>query len=335
MSKLTLNMAQSIIDRYIAGSDTSELAKEFAIWQTTVCNIISGRSWLDCVRPKNIDEIIRLRTYAKRGRKCKELPALNELQSQILVGSLLGDGSITKSKKNSSFTKLQHKNRIDYLNWHFSEFGEYSSSIQKVYSREKLKRTNNKIQRIVLKRKRHTAYRYYSCSHPNFTEMRQLWYPNDIKTVPSNIFLSPLSIAIWYFDDGCNNLKQRIATIATNSFTFGEVEFLSSLLEIFDLSPKIVVQESKPILKFSRDSYDKLIALVSPYMLWDCYRYKIEWQPVKKQWETSGKFTEDQIKDIIKMRQNKSAKEIAKLFNVHVNTIYAIVSGRSWSHLQR
>lgn len=41
------------------------------------------------------------------------------------------------------------------------------------------------------------------------------------------------------------------------------------------------------------------------------------------------------LKKIIDMRKKITAREIADIFNVHVNTIYAIVSKRSWKHIHQ
>ena len=87
-------------------------------------------------------------------------------------------------------------------------------------------------------------------------------------------------------------------------------------------------------MKVNSQSYDTLINIIKPYVEWDCMKHKINWRPAKKQWEYSGKFTEDQITEIRDLREAKSAREIANQFEVHVNTIYAIVSGRSWKHME-
>lgn len=110
-------------------------------------------------------------------------------------------------------------------------------------------------------------------------------------------------------------------------------------LHEFDLFATIVKKKSAytgrdmPILKFHSKSYDNLIELVRPHIPWSCFTHKLKWRPAQKQWEYSGKFTEEKAKEVIELRKTQSAKEIAKTFGVHVNTIYALVSGRSWRHL--
>jgi hypothetical protein len=171
--------------------------------------------------------------------------------------------------------------------------------------------------------------------------MRRKWYPDGIKIVPPDLELNPQRIAIWFFDDGSNNVKQRCAVICTNAFTIDEVEFLSAKLNDFDLLPTIMMhkpkysEELQPMLKFTKNSYDNLISLIKPYMLWDCFAYKTEWRPAKRQWEVSGIFSDQQVREIVDLRKTKTAREIATQFNVHVNHIYEIVSGRTYRHIKR
>lgn len=159
--------------------------------------------------------------------------------------------------------------------------------------------------------------------------------------MPTDLSLNAQRIAIWFWDDGSNCVDNRQAALYTQSFTFEEAEFLTVKLDEFDLKPTIVKRWSEytnkfmPILKFDSTSYDNLIHLVTPYMLWSCFEHKIKWRRAQKQWETSGKFSEQQAKEVLELRKTHSAKEIAKMYNVHVNTIYAMASGRSWGHLQR
>ena len=342
MNKITQQIAQNIINEYVTGASSYELADKYHLWQTSICNLIAGRSWKDCVRPQNMKEIIQSRKQKGLdiGRSCQELPHLSPLQEDILVGSMLGDGSLSHSSLNSCFSKNQKYDRKEYLDWHAEMLDGYSANVRPIYSKEKLTEGfDGKIQREKTDEYL-SGYRYETFNHPNLTDLRNKWYKNNIKIIPADLGLNPQRIAIWYFDDGSNDSKQRVAVLCTQSFTLDESEFLVEKFQAFNLYPTIKKIKSKytgrqmPILKFSRSSYDNIIALVKPYMLWDCFAHKVEWHRAKKQWESSGKFTEKQAKEIIEMRKTKNAKEIAKIFDVHVNTIYAMVSGRSWGHLQ-
>lgn len=340
MSKINQQQAQEIINKFIRGSNNSQLALEYNLWETTIGNIIRGKCWKNCERPNNIRDLINRQ---HPGRPCKRLPPFTKLQEDIIIGSLLGDGTLHKPKpsenetinrNNSNFSKLQIYTKKSYLDWHFQYLNEYSSKLSPIFSKEKLvgKNKDGTIKRNSVP-KYLSAYIYQTFYHPNFTELRNKWYPNNKKIVPLDLELNPQRIAIWFFDDGSNNYKQRSATLCTNAFTLEEVEFLSEKLNEFELFPTIIMQKNRPVLKFHKSSYDNLIAIIKPYMLWDCFAYKTEWRPAKKQCEVSGLFTEQQVREIVELRKIKSAKEIAKQFNVHVNHIYSLVSGRSYKHI--
>ncbi len=228
MSKITKDQAQIIINEYVNGVSSYELADRYKLWQTSICNTIRGQCWKSCKRPSNIFEIIKLRD-ANKGHRHKKLPELNEEQKNIIVGSLLGDGSIKKPhfvhNGNSAFAKTQRLDRKPYLDWHFEKMGEYSAKIAPVFSKEKLSKLDGKIIRTASP-KRLSAYAFSTFVHPNITKFRDVWYLNGIKQVPNNLKLNPQSIAIWYCDDGSNCYEHRLAVICTQGFTINEAEIL-------------------------------------------------------------------------------------------------------------
>jgi len=338
--KVTKEQAQEIIDKFMSGVGRTQLATEYHIGTTTVWSILHGIAWKECNRPNNIQEVIDTQVSLRSGSKCKELPPFTNIQKDVLIGSLLGDGSLHKTNANSYFSKLQMHTKKSYVDWHFKIFSEYSRKVYAIFSINKLITNDDGTIGRVNVSKYLSAYSFYTFRHQNFTELRNKWYPEGVKKIPSDLNLNSRSIAIWFFDDGTNSIKHnRSASIATNSFTLEEVEFLKYKLKEFDLFPVIKIHTSKcshkesPVLSFYGRSYDNLISIVKPYMLWDCFAYKVEWYPAKKQWESSGKLSEVQVKEIIKIGKTKSQKETAKKFNISHSAINKIVNHKSWKHL--
>lgn len=291
--RITKQQAQEIIDKFMSGISKTQLSIEYKIGKTTIWSILHGVVWKTCKRPDNIQELINAQRSLRSGSMCKELPILTELQNDILIGSLLGDGYISKMKGhgNSYFNKLQVHTKKSYLDWHFQAFSKYSRKLYSVFCKEKLFIKNDgKIGRVVAP-VHLSAYSFYTFRHPNFTTLRNIWYLDGVKKVPLDLELNLQRIAIWFFDDGTNSFKKRYASIATNAFTIEEVEFLSQKLNKFNLYPTITTQISKytdkkmPILGFYGSSYDNLIDMIKPYMLWNCFEHKIQWRPSKKQIE--------------------------------------------------
>lgn len=348
MGNITQQTAQRIIDEYCQGSSTYELADKYGLGQTSICNLISGRTWSQCERPENIKDLIEARH--KKGlfkSGCKDhlheqYPPLTIKQKEILMGSLLGDGCLHKTyptHPNSYFGKKQCKKYKEYLDWHLDELSPFSNSLQREYSEEQLVAIKGGLIERHKVPKYLAAYIFRTCSHPIFTEMRKEWYPQGKKIIPLNLKLTPLTIAVWFCDDGNNHFRNRESQIATQSFTMEEANFLCQLLREFEVKPSVTIKISsktgveQPILKCNSTSYDNLIDLIRPHVIWGCMSHKIKWRKAKKQWEYSSNLTEQDIFQIYELSKTHKQHEIAKKFGVHKNTISSILRGDSWQHL--
>jgi hypothetical protein len=218
--------------------------------------------------------------------KTKNLASLPEEptseQQQIITGSLLGDGSLKGgSRFNWKFIKPQKSSRLEYLQWHFEKLGCFSCSIVSNNSFLKFKYYNG-IEKISYSK------RYSTHSHPYFTNLALNWYKNTngsfvkndkntiIKIIPPDLKLTPLSLAVWYCDDGTNDVLRKCIKIYTNCFSQDECQFLIYRLEN-DLNIKscsINWSNSQPTIYVPRRSYYDFIDIVSPNVTWDCFKYK-------------------------------------------------------------
>jgi len=107
----------------------------------------------------------------------------------ILVGSLLGDGWLTKikSKTETSCYSVKYNDRaLGYLCWLQEQVRELNPS--------------------PIKAKPEVRQHYFYTSYrADLGEFRKKFYPNDIKHVPkdiSELLTDPIGLAIWYQDDG-------------------------------------------------------------------------------------------------------------------------------------
>ena len=70
------------------------------------------------------------------------------------------------------------------------------------------------------------------CDTRNTVQLYDLWkkwYPNGIKCLPDELFLTPTSVLVWFFDDG--GVATRTIRLHTESFTKQEVHRLAKLLK--------------------------------------------------------------------------------------------------------
>lgn len=235
-------------------------------------------------------------------------------QCSVILGSLLGDGHITNPKSgNSAFTKNQCKAHFSYLQWHRHLFGEKCGDLSESV--------------ITLGNKKHLRYNLRLRSHAVFTQLRRKWYPDNIKIIPFDIKLDPLTIAIWFFDDGGNYLRKRSLKFATYCFSKNEVEFLGNQLHSsYGIKYRISNRNEICIIP---ESSKNLIDLVSPYMIWDCFQHKIVYRESKLQY-----ITDEQAEKIIDLYHKKwTMKEIAKEINCSISSVSAMVRGDRKKHL--
>ncbi len=126
--------------------------------------------------------------------KPRKLPAnfpirFSDEQMEITIGSLLGDGGLTKPTRdsfNSCFRVLRATSDIEYLQWHRSKIEEFCTASGITSKSCFDKRTG----------KAYNRSRFNTRSAPLFTKLRREWYDDaGIKHVP-NIQLTPLTVAV-------------------------------------------------------------------------------------------------------------------------------------------
>lgn len=180
-------------------------------------------------------------------------------QNAIIIGSLLGDGHLTCPRYgHSAFVKNQCEDHAEYLEWHKDQFGTLAGPVTPGTTKADGKTYHRRTLRVY--------------SHPYLTSLRREWYKDNRKVIPPNLALTPLSLAIWFFDDGSNVVQARRATFATYCFSREEVELLKKVLEsTFGISCTIT---TKNVLTVRANSYKKLVEIISPFMQWKCFKHK-------------------------------------------------------------
>lgn len=223
---------------------------------------------------------------------------LSVQQQSVIVGSLLGDGHLTKQKYgHSAFVKTQCSGHREYLDWHTQQFPETACPIKRYPNKANGKTYYRDVFRIK--------------ADSVFTQLRKEWYPNGIKIVPRTLSLDPLALAIWYFDDGSNTLSARRIVLATYSFTYSDVQFLSGiLLKTFGIVCRISRRTNELIV--CTESYRKFIEIVQTFMLWDCFRHKLVYRD-----SLASPSCKIRIGDVLSMYDSgKTVSDIAKSLEV-------------------
>ncbi|OGZ75336.1 MAG: hypothetical protein A3G45_01015 [Candidatus Staskawiczbacteria bacterium RIFCSPLOWO2_12_FULL_37_15] len=196
---------------------------------------------------------------------------LTEKQKAIIVGNVLGDGGIYGYRYNqisgsSQFYIKQCEKYKDYVFWLFNEMKNICPSAPKF-------------------RNDYRQWYFYSKYLDNLTEIRKTFYVNKKKIVPKNIkewLTSPLSLAVWYMDDGSLDFRPKDHynfAFSTNAFSAEEnYLLLDALKENFGISATVQTPLSRgkryPEIYIGVAGRDKFLPLVKPYVL-DCFSHKI------------------------------------------------------------
>lgn len=193
---------------------------------------------------------------------------------QVVIGSILGDGSLSKikSKTQTSYLMIsQHFSKRPYLEWLRKEIGNRFE-------------TGDIKPKLGYKKGQEQFY-FNTRSSKRLGEFRKFFYPSGKKIIPRNIkFLlsHPISLAVWYMDDGCLDQRykyHRNSTFATYSFSFNDCYLLKQVIkDNFGLSVSVNKNTMRgklyPRLYVLSESMNKFIKLIKPY-IHPVYKYKL------------------------------------------------------------
>ena len=189
---------------------------------------------------------------------------LTKRQREILIGLILGDGNLAKpssSNANSRLKVVHGYKQLFYNNWLKKEFESLNSRLdiykpsKNTYGKTNMNRMSTHVCEVF------TLF-YYQSYTPK-------------KSISKNWLqeISPLSLAIWYQDDGYRNM------LNTQSFTKADLTILKEVLkEKFNLNCNIVEYHKNNkiyyVLNFLGKELDKFNKIIKPLILPE-FHYKL------------------------------------------------------------
>lgn len=187
---------------------------------------------------------------------------LSSEQTDILIGTLLGDSRVEriKSSHNSRFRFEQaFPNHASYLTFLYSHFLNLVGSHPKVVIRKPDIRTG----------KVYSQIRFATLSFPCFNVFHDMFYEGNTKIVPANIasLLTPRALAFWIMDDGGKGPYNE-TILHTNSYTLEEVKLLQkALMGNFNIETRLILKrENQWLICIPVKQQPILRAIVTPYM---------------------------------------------------------------------
>src|SRR3989344_1870304 len=185
---------------------------------------------------------------------------LTPIQKDFVIGTILGDGCLITSRSGKA-ARLQVRQKAKY---HEFVFWKYNFFKEWITTKPRYDRYND-------------SAVFRTISHPDLMEIKKLFYQDNIKIIPENIkdlLINPLSLAIWFMDDGNCYKKYPYLRLSTYAFKERGNELLQICLkENFGLSSRIVDSSKGNYLYFLKDYALKLYKLIKPYVI-PCMEYK-------------------------------------------------------------
>lgn len=192
---------------------------------------------------------------------------ISNTQQKIILGTILGDGCLEFNGCVGSRLQIKQASKSkEYVFWLYAKLQNLCNSQPKM--------------------KKDTGQWYFSTrSLKNLTDVRDKFYRNGDKIIPNNILqllVSPLSLAVWYMDDGTLDYRPNSHcsfSIATHSFSLCDVRMLVSALKYnFGVEASIHNNLMRgvryPRIYIGAKGRDKFIKIISPFIL-DCFKYKL------------------------------------------------------------
>jgi hypothetical protein len=199
-------------------------------------------------------------------REQKALLTMTERQKQILVGMLLGDAHLERQRGAlTARLKIEHSlAQSAYVEWKFREWRSWVRTPPRARVRRNRLGTTS------------TNIGFTTLSHVEFEEFRVRFYRDRRKVIPEELELTPLSMAVWFMDDGSKKSSQcRGLYLNTQSFTRAEVDLLRYVIRR-DLGVETTVRQQRDGLQIyvPAPSASDVTAYMTEHLL-PCMRYKL------------------------------------------------------------
>jgi hypothetical protein len=205
-----------------------------------------------------------MNTLALRTQKASL--TMTDRQKQILMGMLLGDAHLER-QKGAVLARLKIEHSLAqsaYVEWKYREWRDWVRTPPKARVR------SNRLGTVS------TNIGFTTLSHVELERFRLLFYRDRHKVVPADLELTPLSMAVWFMDDGSRKSSQcRGLYLNTQGFTSVEVELLQSVIRR-DVGVETTVRRQRDGLQIyiPAPSASELSAFIVNYIL-PSMRYKL------------------------------------------------------------
>jgi DNA-directed RNA polymerase subunit beta' len=182
-------------------------------------------------------------------------------QMSVLVGSLFGDGHL--SKRHHNFPAFQERHcarQKEYLEWKATVLAEFSRRAVREYIASEVG-FNAAGQEMV---------EWTTLAQPAFLDLHRIFYGSGEKRFPPEAFhrLDILALAVWFLDDGSAVMggRQRLVRLHTNAMTHDEKSLaIHRILQLTGVTFRLN-SDGKSLACSRQGDTEKFLRAVAPYV---------------------------------------------------------------------
>ncbi len=191
--------------------------------------------------------------------------SLTQLQRSIITGTILGDGylRIVSGKKNALLEINHSVSQKQYVDWKYAMLQVICKSGPKA------RKSNGT--RI--------AYRFTTKQHPELTKLFHAFYGEGKKSIPKNLILDPIMLAVWFMDDG-SRCRASDVYLNTQQFAQKDQKVLQAMLAKLQIENSLNKDKKYSRIRIKKSSIPKLYEIISPYII-PSMTYKLGYDPVE------------------------------------------------------
>ncbi len=192
-----------------------------------------------------------------------DLKPLSDMERAILMGSILGDGTLQKRGEKSFRHRVSHSIfQKSYVEWKYTKLNRLCQTTQPP--------------KEVTTKKGFVSVEFYTASGDFLKEFFELFYKelptgNFVKTITPELIeklpLDPILLAVWFMDDGSARSDCYAANLATQCFSLEEHHLLKDYLKKWDINCNIVKHSKKSgqyYLYIPRQAFPRLVEIIEP-----------------------------------------------------------------------
>ncbi len=199
---------------------------------------------------------------------------LGRYQIGLIIGMVLGDGFLQKTGSKNARLRLEHSiKQKDYLLWKISQL------------RKLFQRNISYVKRTHFATKREYLYvRAQSNATPELGKIREIFYKEGRKSIPENFqkyFKQPISLAVWYLDDGYYYKRDKCSYLYIGRVKQDEAKIVSETIRS-NFGIESIVKDKKRkgfVLYFSPRQTLKLKKKIEEFVI-PQMKYKLPPDPV-------------------------------------------------------